>query len=862
MAKDQDMESIDSIWKTVLKSHIVQDLAFLPVLGGVAYLLFARSGGLHPSEAALLMVGTGGLLMLARGWWIWQRRQASSDILLDRIHRILEGERDGCTVPVGATGSDRQMATVLDTVLGESRRDKDQLARFRGALARDWKDMDALLAGLEQSHLAEDKNHAEALRRIQVLGRDLKGALESTFDLDQVETMHRLKSDQHRLEGQAFSGSLDQVGAGLEHFQNLLEELHDVFPRLRREEEALGHLADAGLRHGAKLTLKIKGLVAQTPNLIEESHARAAALRRFRLTADSLRDQVEVLARRIEGFRDEAQGRIRAFGSAQRPMRELDSFAQQAGLLAVNAAILAQQGGGSGSLTAIGGRLRTLADQTTESTSGLERALEQHQQGLEHENSSLWTLQEVTVGLLDGIRDLLRMVEGMDRQAQELERGLDAQMGLVDQVRIAADRAELSLREIGERATGLESAHGRQWGVEAKLVPEIERLTRESQRLLELGEDLSRINLQKNETIWEILARNQELKRSSVYQQLVSGDLPTLIQASVGPDPIWNRLAWSRAQRRPRLSGMPVTLPLAGWQDDHGWVHLQILRLDALDQPEPAAVASWSSDVAGQVWALHLDPALCEEDHRSALFETIQGSALEALFPGFECRTTTAGVELNLHVPFLGFPSFLAGLGLEIALPGAGLQVDLKEPESQVSHLQCMLWAGPQAEAMGAGAAMDMVHGWIRDDPAHEGFLSTLYHPGHRPPCPLRETQGLEATLPVAIPVQCLGLGGDSATLASYHDRLLQAGATDGPGGVSLCTIGLGHVHPATLLIRLFQRDAGLAGHPHPALAPFQARLREEVLAATAGDSYLAAWTLLEDLQRQGWVLPLPVVGP
>lgn len=862
MAKDQDMDSGNSIWKTVLKSHIAQDLAFLPVLGGVAYLLFGRQGGLQPLEAALLMVGTGGLLMLARGWWIWQRKQVSADILSDRIHGILGGERAAGTIPVGASETDRLTAKALNAVLGESRRDKESLARFREALARDWKDMDDLLVALEQKHFAEEKSHAEAVCRIQTLGQDLKVALESTFDLNQVETMHRLKSDQHRLEGQAFTGSLDQVCAGLEHFQTLLEELHDVFPRLRREEEALGHLADSGLRHGAKLTLKIKGLVAQTPHLIEGSHARAEALRRFRLTADTVRDQVEVLARRIEGFRDEAQGRIRSFGSAQRPMRELDSFAQQAGLLAVNAAILAQQGGGSGSLTAIGGRLRTLADQTTESTSGLERALEQHQQDLEQENSGLWTLQEVTHGLLDGIRDLLRMVDAMDRQAQELERGLDAQMGLVDQVRIASDLAEQSLREIGDRAIGFESAHGRQWGVEAKLVPEIERLTRESKRLLELGADLSRINLQKNEAIWEILARSQELKRSAVYRQMVSGDLPSFFQSSSGLDHIWNRLAWSRALRRPRLSGMPANLPLSGWRDDHDWLHIQVLNLDALEQPEPSALASWSSDDTGKVWALQLDSSLSGEDHPSALLEVLLQSQLKSLFPGLDGRTTTGGVELNLQVPFLGFPFFLAGLGLEMAVPENGVPIQLEEPRQREIQAQYLLWVGPQVDSTGALAVMDMVHDWTRDDPAHEGFLPTVYHPGHRPPCPLRESQGLETALPSPVPVQCLALGADQERLAPFRDRLIQAGAIEGPGGVILCAIGLGHVHPTSLLIRLFQQDAEMAGYPHPALIPFQTRLREEVLAATTGDSYQAAWALLEDLQRQGWVLPLPTVGP
>lgn len=862
MAKDQDMDSGQSIWKTALKSHIAQDLAFLPALGAVAYLLFGLRGGLQPLEAALLVVAAGALLMLGRAWWIWQRRQVSADIILDRIQRILDGEREIGSIPVTVSESDGLTVRALNTLLAESQRDKEALARFREALARDWKDMDGLLITLEQSHLSEEKTRAEAVRRIQTLGEDLKVALESTFDLNRVETMHRLKSDQHRLEGQAFTGSLNQVCAGLEHFQNLLEELHDVFPRLRREEEALGHLADSGLRHGAKLTLKIKGLVAQTPHLIEESHARAEALRRFRLTADIVRDQVEGLARRIEGFRDEAQGRIRSFGSAQRPMRELDSFAQQAGLLAVNAAILAQQGGGSGSLTAIGGRLRTLADQTTESTSGLERALDQHQQGLEHENSGLWTLQEVTHGVLDGIRDLLRMVDEMDRQAQELERGLDAQMSLVDQVRVASDQAEQSLREIGDRALGLESAHGRQWGVEAKLVPEIERLTREAQRLLAMGEDLARINLQKNEAIWEILARSQELKRSGVYRQMISGDMRTILHSDSELDPIWNRLSWSRTLRRPRLSGMPLQVPLVGWRDDHDWLHLQVLRLDALDQPEPLAVASWSSDGAGKVWALHLDPSLAGEDHPSALLEVLQQSLLKAYFTGLDCRTTTGGVELNLQVPFLGFPSFLAGLDLWMAIPDSGLSVQLKEPEPRRPYIQALLWVGPQVDPAGGLAVMDLVHDWIRDDSAHESFLPSLYHPGPRPPCPLRESQGPETALPSPVPVQCLALGCDRDLLFPLRDRLLQAGAVEGPGGVILSAIGLGHVHPTSLLIHLFQQDMEMAGYSHPALAPFQARLKEEVLAATTGDSYQAAWMLLEDLQRQGWVLPLPTVGP
>jgi hypothetical protein len=342
---------------------------------------------------------------------------------------------------------------------------------------------------------------------------------------------------------------------------------------------------------------------------------------------------------------------------------------------------------------------------------------------------------------------------------------------------------------------------------------------------------------------------------------MVATDLPALLHISKDADPIWRRLSWSRAQRRPRLREGSLEQPLTGWRDDHGWLHFQLLRLDALDQPEPAAVASCSSDETGSVWTLHLDRSLTDDDHRSALVERLKESPLKACFPALEFRATNAGAELELHTPFPGFPSFLAGLGLEFTLPDTDIPVRLQNPERRSPHVQLFLWAGPNAAQPAASAAIDLVHGWVRDDPRHEGFLTTLTHPGHRPPCPLRESPGIETLLPSAIPVECLGLGTDIDTLLPLRDRLLQAGAREGAGGLLLCAVGLGHLHPTTLLLHLFRQDIGLAGYAHPDLAPYQLRLREEVLAASSGDSYLAAWTLLEDLQRQGWVIPLPPVA-
>lgn len=862
MVKDQLLKLSRSWWQQARRSRMSDDLIWLPALGAVAYLLASRGGRLYPLESAFLLMLAAGLLVLAKAWWRWHRVGISSRLLQDRVHRLLLGEPLGGPLHEGVAESDQLLARAVDSLARSAQEQRAALADLQAAQLRDWQELDGVLAAIERSHANQRGTRLEVIERMQAIGKALQTALERTFNPGQIESNHRLRADQYRQQGQLFMDSLDQLCTGLDQFHNLLEELHDVFPRLRREEEALGRLADAGLRHGARLSLKVKGLAAQTPGLIEEGHARAEALRRFRLSADSVRDRVEGLARRIEGFRGEAQGRIRSFGSAQGSMRELDSVAQQAGLLAVNAAILAQQGGGGASLAAIGGHLKTLADQTTEGTSSLERALEQHQRNLEHETSGLWTLQEVTVGLLDDIRDLLRMVGEMDRQAQGLERGLEAHMGIVDQVQQASQQAELSLREIGERAAGFEAAHGRQWGVEAKLAPEQERLSRELSHLMELGENLSRVNLQNIDAIWGMLAQSQELRGSEPYRVVVSGELSKLLVSSTSDEEAWARLAWSRQQRKPRLLEAPTNPGLRGWPLGPDRFQLQLLGLDALGQPEPSAIAAWTSDPKGLRWSLHLHASLSGEDHRLSLLEGLLASSLKDCFPAVVVGLTPTGVEVGLPTPFPGFPVWLAGEALQLDFQDPSASIHPMTPWSHPRLVQHFLWAGPLGDQTTSRAALARVHHWVRDQVEHEGFLPSRPHPGPRPACPLRDLDDREVEAPLSVPFRCLGLGADVGSLASFRDRLLQAGAYPGNDGVTLCAVGLGDGHPTSLLLRLFQPDADLAGAFHPDLEPFQTRFREEVLAGETGDPYGAGWTLLEDLQRQGWVLPLPRVGP
>ncbi len=859
MAKDQGMGLGRSFREWAAGSKIPNDLMGLPVLGAVAYLLFRHAAVLKPVEGAVLMMATAGLVRAGFRWWDWHRGLAHDGSLMDRVQRILQGERTPVAVPEGLPGRDHRVAAALNAVIEDMQGGRSDLADLRQAMASEWRELDGLLEAVQNHHAAEVAIRLEGSARLGSLGRDLKAALDKVLRLDLVELNHRLRADQFRLQAQTFSGTLDQLRAGIDHFENLLEELQDSFPRLRREEDALGRLADAGLRQGARLALSVKGLVAHTPRLVDGTQARMEWLGQLRQSADDVRDQTEALARRIEGFREEAQGRIRSFGGAQGSLKELDHAAQQTGLLAVNAAILAQQGGGSEGMAAIGGRLRILADQTAEGAAGMQRTLGDYQLGLERETAGLWDIQEFTQRLLSDVHELLRTAGQLDYQGQDLEGALETHLGLVDQVRQSSERADLSLHEVGERARALESAHGRQWGVEAKISPERERLSRMGVRLAEVGDELARISQQNIDVIWDILARNQEIQRTDAYRQVTSEGLPQLQDGPEGADSAWNGLTWARAQRRFRLvEGVRGASPM-GRRDPDGGLRLLLLGQDALHSPEASALEAWSCDTTGQAWNLHLMPSLRTESHRLELLALLKQSPLTTCFQGVEMRIIPEGAHIRLPHPFPGLPGFLAGLRLELPVEPDRWDHAFRPTGPRTIETQGLIWLGPNAGGGLEHPGMRLVHAWMRDDHRHESFLPWLPYEGHRPPCPWQADHEMEDRLADSPMVRCLGLGAEAASLHPLRDRLLQVGATEGFGGMALCAVSIGHPHPESLLLRLFQSDADLAGAFHPDLVPYQARLRDEVLCGSTGDPYRAAWSILEDLQREGWVMPLPV---
>lgn len=858
MAEDKRRRPSGAEWRRQVPPGTVLELLLLTALGAVAYLLFLQAGRLRPIEGALLVMAAAGLLRLGLRWWDWQAGLSREGVLLDWLHGILRGERRVLAEAAGLSEADRQTAEALNRLLTELQAGQEGLTALQRAVGRDWRELDALLEAVQHHREADAALQAQGAARLQALGLELKAALEDTLRLDQIELNQRLRADQHRLLGQSFRSALDHVQAGLEQFETLLEELQDSFPRLRREEDALGRLADAGLRQGARLSLAVKGLGAHAPRLVNEAQERIDWIRRFRHSADNLRDRSVALARRMEGFREEAQVRIRSFSGTRGTVKGLDHVAQQTGLLAVNAAILAQQGGGSAGMMEIGGRLRTLADLTAEGASEMDRSLGQYQQGLEREATGIWDLQEVTEQLLSSVHELLRMAGHLDQQGHELERALETQVGLVDQVREATERAELSLHEIRERSLALESAHGRQWGVEAKLLPERARLSRLSTRLGEVGGELARTSQQNIDVIWDVVTRFQEVRRTESYRRATSGELHRLVPLPDHAELAWRRLAWTRAQRHPRLVEALGELPPAGRRSEGGMLHLLLLGQDALDAPEPSALATCSCDATGRIWSLGLLPTLRTESHRLGLIGLLRESPLLDCFPGLEMRITPEGAEIRLPSAYPGMARFLAGLRLELPLEAESWDHPFRDSAVAPTAIQRLVWIGPGPAGGPNEQSLNLIHEWVRDDPQHESFLPWLPYAGHRPPCALLERGDHEADAGGLSPVRCLGLGADEGLLHPLRDRLLRSGASEGFGGLVLCAVGVSHPHPEALLLRLFQQGAELAGAFHPDLVPYQIRMRDQVLAGSGGDPYRAAWSILEDLQRERWLMPLP----
>lgn len=852
-----------SLWEHFGGGRLIIDALILAVLGLLEFAILSYPSSIRPGEGAILVMAFAGLLILGRRGLSWQRDLALDAFLPDWIGRVAAGSRERVQPPQGLSAEAELTARALDAVLADVEASRQALGDLQEAVVRDWRELDAALAEVQVQQAADRDNRNRAAERLAAAGTELKAVFEDSLQLDRIEMDQRLRADQWRLQAQAFVGSLEQVKGGLDQFENLVEELRDTFPRLLREGDALGRLANSGMRHGARMGMAVRGLVEHTPRLLEEAKTRLDQFRHFRKAADELRDQAEALGRRLEGFRTDALDRTRAFGGVQGSLKVIDEAAQQAGLLAVNAAILSQQGSGGGGegIRAIGGRLRHLAGQTSRGAGEVERALEEHARGLDHETASLWALQEVTETLLSGLQSLLRSAAYLDQQGQELERLLDTQVAQVDHVRQMSEHAELALHEVGERARAIEGAMGRLWAVEAKLLPELERLSRGGARLTDSGRELSQISQQNIEAIWNILARHQEIRRSGAYRQVTAGELGQLL----APPPSWEgssaRVAWARSTRRARLNETRMPAGLRGSREPDGAVRLRLLGLDALGLPEPSALQQLTWSRGGREWRLDLREELRSEEHRMALLDTLRRSGLQACFPELQARITLEGAFLSLPFAFGQLPTFLAGLDLDLPLGQDGWDGPLRAPAPVSNATQAFLWAGPEIDAPVRREMLRRVHGLVHEVPDHHFILPEASYEGERPPCLwLGETEEASPDLSELLPIRFENLGASEAFATTWRERILMAGGHEGQGGATLVMVRIAPVDPALLLLHLYRRESALASAAHPALAPYRDRVRFEVFALEAPEPTRAAWAVLEAFQAEGWLLPLPTL--
>lgn len=851
-----------SLWEHFGGGRLVVDAVILAVLGLLEYAILSYPSSIRPGEGAVLVMAFAGLLILGRRGLSWQRELALDAFLPDWIARVVGGSRQRVPAPQGLSAEAGLTARALDCLLADVQEAREALGDLQEAVVRDWREVDAALAEVQVHQAADRENRSRAAVRLAEAGAELKAVFEDTLQLDRIELDQRLRADQWRLQAQAFVGSLEQVKGGLDQFENLVEELRDTFPRLLREGDALGRLANSGMRHGARLGMAVRGLTEHAPRLLEETKTRLEQFRHFRKAADELRDQAEALDRRLEGFRTDALDRTRAFGGVQGSLKVIDEAAQQAGLLAVNAAILSQQGSGGGAgIQAIGGRLRHLAGQTSRGAAEVERALEEHARGLDHETAGLWTLQEVTATLLSGIQNLLRSAAYLDQQGQELERLLETEVAQVDQVRQMSEHAELALHEVGERARAIEGAMGRLWAVEAKLLPELERLSRGGARLTDSGRDLSRISQQNIEEIWSILARHQAIRRNGAYRQVTAGELGRLLDPPAADEGSPARMAWIRALRRGRLAGARMPPALRGTRTPDGAVHLRLLGLDPMGLPEPAAIQQFVWTRGGRDWRLDLREELRAEDHRMALLETLRRSELQACFPDLQTRITPEGAFLSLPFAFGQLPAFLAGLALDLPLGAEGWEGPLREPAPVPGAMQALLWVGPDLDPALRRETLRRVHGLVHGVPDHHHLLPQARYVGERPPCQwLGEAEEAAPDLAAALPIRFENLGVPDSAVSAWRERILQAGGREGPEGAALALARIAPVDPALLVAQLYRREARLACVAHPALSPYRDRVRSEVFALEAPDPTAAAWAVLEAFQAEGWLLPLPAL--
>ena len=851
------------LWSHFGGRQLLVDAGILAVLAGVVSLMLRFPGGLEPLEGGGLLAAVGFLLILGRRALGWHRAITVQAFLPEWADRIAGGDFRAVEPPPGLDPDQLRVAGVLNACLRELENLKEVRAGLVADHLREWDAAEGLLKNLESERERSFDYQESLLQELDSFASELKVQLEDTQVMARVADRRRGLADAATSSlASGVESSLDTLRLGLERQEELVQIIRDTLPRLRRESEAMSQLADRATRRAARLGSTVKGVTSHGSQMLEGVQERSVQLLRMRELTLDLRELGEGLQRRARHLKHEGSESEGSLEGIQESLRGIDHVAKQTGLLAVNAAILSQEGRGSRGFQVIGSKIRLLSEQTAQGTAEVARILGEHRLGRERDAMEVSSLAESIEQIHTRLHELILNMGRMEHQGQELERSLEAHQELIRDLDVAARDTVESLQEIPPRADTLGNLALRQRASEQELESGQGQSLKQMDRLSEGAGALIRSQEEAHRDLWMVVERQESLRLSRAFQSLAHGRLNQLWEEArnrrTEERASWGAASNLRAQRGLILGGAPPLPPGLPGRIEEDRVLLRLLEEDAFGLPRPGALQALDSSDGGKTWRLTLVPSLRHEEGRLALLVALRDSLHPAWIQEPDLVLGDEGVRMALPFAYPNLPLLLAGLGAELSLvsgvPDQGMRTIGARKHLELSFL----WIGATIPPHVRHQVLQAIHGNVEHLPGHERFpLGPA--PGFGGPCPrcTGDVETRQGEIPPGVGFRAWRLGEPEAPLPAWSASLgLPHKGADAE--VVLGRVLLPYARPEALLLALAHPSAGFFDPAAPALVEINRELKAEVLAHPGEASAAKAWELLRRLERGGWIMPIP----